>query len=94
MERDNRKPFAALSRAARRFGIAVAGFGLVISGILLLVLPGPGILVILLGLAVLAREFAWAGRLLDRVRAVGGHTLSSARELLVRFRRAGRSGEA
>lgn len=94
MERDNREPFPALCRAARRFGIAVAGFGLVISGILLLVLPGPGILVILLGLAVLAREFGWARRLLDRVRAVGGHTLTSARELLVRFRRAGHNGEA
>jgi len=94
MERDNRTPFPAFSRVARRSGIAIVGFGLVIGGILLLVLPGPGILVILLGLAVLAREFAWARRLLDRVQAGGGHMVTSVRELLVRFRRAGHRGEA
>jgi hypothetical protein len=37
-------------------------------GIALLVLPGPAFIVIPLGLAILAVEFAWARRLLKRVR--------------------------
>lgn len=35
----------------------------------MLVLPGPGIIVVLLGFAVLAREFTWAERALDRTAA-------------------------
>ena len=44
-------------------------------GVLLLVLPGPGLLVILLGLAVLGSEFVWARRLVRRARELGkqGH---------------------
>jgi len=38
----------------------------VLGGILMLVLPGPGLLVIVLGLAMLALEFAWAERMLER----------------------------
>ena len=33
-------------------------------GVVMLVLPGPGLAVIVFGLAVLATEYAWAGRLL------------------------------
>lgn len=42
-----------------------AGLGLVLLGLFLLVLPGPGILTIAGGLAILAIDFAWARRLLD-----------------------------
>ena len=42
---------------------AVGGF-LVIVGVALLVLPGPGLLVIILGLGILATEYVWAERLL------------------------------
>ena len=37
--------------------------------VLLLVLPGPGLLVIIAGLAVLAREFVWAERALDKAKS-------------------------
>ena len=49
-----------------RVAFAVAGFLVVLGGILLLVLPGPGVLVIALGLGMLALEFAWAERALER----------------------------
>ena len=39
------------------------------AGFAMLVLPGPGILVVVIGLAILAREFAWAERTLDKTRA-------------------------
>lgn len=35
----------------------------------MLALPGPGILVIIAGLAILAREFTWAEKTLDRTKA-------------------------
>lgn len=42
-----------------------AGLGMVLLGILLLALPGPGLLTIAGGLAILAVDFVWARRLLD-----------------------------
>ncbi|MGD2103108.1 MAG: PGPGW domain-containing protein [Acidimicrobiia bacterium] len=42
-----------------------AGFGLIALGIVLLVLPGPGIVTIAGGLAILATEMPWARRILD-----------------------------
>jgi uncharacterized protein (TIGR02611 family) len=48
----------------------VAGFGLLAAGVAMLALPGPGWLTIAAGLAILAREFEWARRLLNRVKAV------------------------
>jgi len=47
----------------------VVGLTLVGIGIALLVLPGPGIVVIIAGLAILASEFVWAQSLLDRAKA-------------------------
>ena len=46
---------------------AVAGFVVLAAGIVMLVTPGPGIPVIILGLGMLALEFAWAERLLERL---------------------------
>jgi len=50
----------------RRVAIAIAGFSVLIFGVALIVVPIPGtsIVVIPLGLAILAREFRWARRLL------------------------------
>jgi uncharacterized protein (TIGR02611 family) len=60
---------AALPRPVRRLLILVIGVTVVLLGVLLLVLPGPGILVIVVGLAILATEFSWAERLLAAARA-------------------------
>jgi uncharacterized protein (TIGR02611 family) len=48
---------------------AVAGTGVLFAGIVMLVLPGPGLLVTGVGLAMLALEFAWAEHLLSRIAA-------------------------
>ena len=50
-----------------RFAFAVAGFVVLLAGIVMLVTPGPGIPVIILGLTMLALEFAWAERWLERL---------------------------
>ena len=49
-----------------RVPFAVLGFTVVLVGVAMLVLPGPGLLVIAAGLAMLALEFAWAERVLER----------------------------
>ena len=59
---------APLLRWARKGGITVAGIGMLAGGVAMLVLPGPGLAVILLGLAVLASEYDWAARLLALLR--------------------------
>ena len=55
-------------RATRVVVITVVGTVLVLAGLVMLVTPGPGLVAIAAGLAVLAREFAWARRLLERIR--------------------------
>ncbi|MGH2759593.1 MAG: PGPGW domain-containing protein [Actinomycetota bacterium] len=52
----------------KRIAVSIVGFALVAIGLVLLVLPGPGILVVLAGLAVLATQYAWARRALDEVK--------------------------
>jgi len=55
-------------RHARRVIIVVIGFTVLLVGVALLVLPGPAFLVIPAGLAILAIEFAWARRWLQRLK--------------------------
>jgi uncharacterized protein (TIGR02611 family) len=50
-----------------RIGFALLGFLVCAAGLVMLVTPGPGIPVLILGLAMLALEFAWAERWLERV---------------------------
>ncbi|HYC22429.1 MAG TPA: PGPGW domain-containing protein [Candidatus Bathyarchaeia archaeon] len=55
-------------RQARRLVVLVVGSSVVAVGVLMIVLPGPAFVVIPAGLAILATEFVWARRLLDRVK--------------------------
>jgi tellurite resistance protein TerC len=56
----------------RRVFLIIAGFTLLLAGGVMLVTPGPGMLVIFLGLGLLAAEFVWARRLMDRIKHEGG----------------------
>jgi len=49
-------------RYARKTVIGVVGGAVTLAGLAMLIFPGPGILVTLLGLAILSLEFSWAGR--------------------------------
>lgn len=55
-----------IARSAKRLMILIVGFAVLLAGIAMLALPGPGMLVIILGLVILAQEFAWAEKVLDR----------------------------
>lgn len=62
--------FKTLQQTLRVLRIG-AGFALLALGIVLIVSPGPGWLVILLGLGLLAVDFVWARRLLNRFKQEG-----------------------
>ena len=47
---------------------AVIGFTVIAIGAAMLILPGPGLVVIALGLLILSAEFMWARRALDRMK--------------------------
>ena len=51
---------------AKRVIKVVIGFTLLLIGVVLIVLPGPATLVIPIALAILAGEFVWAKRLLEK----------------------------
>jgi len=55
-------------RQARRIVILVVGSSVILFGLLLVFLPGPAFVVIPVGLAILAIEFAWARRWLRHLR--------------------------
>jgi uncharacterized protein (TIGR02611 family) len=56
---------------AKRLMKIIFGFTLLALGVVMIVTPGPGWLIILLGLGVLAAEFVWARQLLERLKEQG-----------------------
>jgi len=77
-----------IARSGKRVGVTIGGLVLVIAGVIMLVTPGPGILVVVLGLALLATEYAWAERALDKIRERSKVALARARRSLRRRPRA------
>jgi uncharacterized protein (TIGR02611 family) len=66
-------------RHGRRVAVAIVGAIVVLAGLAMCVLPGPGLLTVAAGLAILATEFEWARRLLNRVRRTARTTYERAR---------------
>ena len=56
-------------RFLKRILVAIAGFTVLLVGVAMIVLPGPSFVVIPLGLAILATEFVWAHKLLEKAKA-------------------------
>lgn len=57
-----------IARSGRRLAVTAVGAALLAAGAVMMVTPGPGLLAILLGLAVLGTEYAWARRALEGAR--------------------------
>ncbi len=66
-------------RLLMKVGVTVAGPLVVLAGIAMLVLPGPGLVVIAAGLAVLALEYPWARHVMGAL----ARTLARAREIVL-----------
>jgi uncharacterized protein (TIGR02611 family) len=65
----------------RRFFKILAGFTLLAVGVVMFFTPGPGWLVIFLGLTLLAAEFVWARRLMDHMK----HQSSRIKDSVLKF---------
>ena len=57
-------------RIAWRVFIGFIGGGITVAGAVALIGPGPGILILLAGLGILATEFAWAGRVMMHTKRI------------------------
>ena len=64
---------------ARRIVVAVIGGTIVVVGVAMVVLPGPAIVVIPLGLGVLGLEFAWARHWLRKLRSTATDVVNRVR---------------
>ena len=69
-------------KGARRIVILITGITVLLVGIVMIVLPGPAIVVIPIGLAILATEFVWAKRLLYRFKDQANEFTNNAKQLL------------
>lgn len=76
-------PIRLTYKIARRIAISIAGATVLLIGIIMIVTPGPALVLIPVGLAILGLEFAWARLWLRRLRE-----RISARNAAVRGERA------
>ena len=73
----NIRGFAKRSKAGKlvwRIFIGVLGGTITVLGAIALVAPGPGVLILLAGLGILASEFAWASRAISKTRSIAQTT--------------------
>jgi uncharacterized protein (TIGR02611 family) len=68
-------------RSSKRATVFVVGVALLVLGLIMFVTPGPGIVLVVAGLAVLATEFAWAEHLLDTAKEQAARAGRSAQRL-------------
>ena len=72
--------FRTIEQVRRVFRI-LAGFTLLLVGVIMFFTPGPGWLVVFLGLTLLAAEFVWAKRLMDRMK----HQSNRLKDTVLKF---------
>ncbi len=72
--------FRSIEQVRRVFRI-LGGFTLLVVGVIMFFTPGPGWVVIFLGLTLLAAEFVWAQRLMDRMKHEGNRLKSTVSKL-------------
>lgn len=74
-------------RQAKRLVILVIGATVMALGVAMLVLPGPGIVVVLAGLGILATEFVWARHWLRKAQEGATNGYSGIKSSLRFFKR-------
>lgn len=68
-----------LVRSSKRVAVTAVGGAFVLIGLAMFVLPGPGILVVAIGFAILGTEYAWAAAALDRTKKLGAQAATIAK---------------
>jgi uncharacterized protein (TIGR02611 family) len=67
---------------SRKIVILVSGMAVLLAGVVMLVIPGPGLLGIVAGLAILATEFAWARWMLKYAKERAAQLMEAAKAQL------------
>jgi len=62
------KPLKGTYKLAKRIAIGIVGVSILVIGIVMIIAPGPALILIPVGLALLGLEFAWARLWLKRLR--------------------------
>ena len=68
-----------IARSSRRIAVTIVGGAVLVAGLAMLALPGPGSLVIALGFAILGTEYAWAASALERTKRTAAQAGNLAR---------------
>lgn len=76
-----------IGRSSKRIAVSVVGAVFVVAGLAMLVLPGPGILVVAIGFAILGTEYAWAAAALERTKQIAAQAGGIARDNAARAAR-------
>ena len=71
-----------LYKQIRRLAIFLIGISIVLIGCILIFTPGPAVVVIPIGLAVLATEFIWAKKLLKKFKETTSNLSKSAKDVI------------
>ena len=71
-----------LYKQIRRLAIFLIGISIVLIGCILFFTPGPAVVVIPVGLAVLATEFIWAKKLLKKFKETTSNLSKSAKDVI------------
>ncbi|MGH9156891.1 MAG: PGPGW domain-containing protein [Acidimicrobiales bacterium] len=79
-----------LLRNSKRIAVSVVGAAVLLAGLAMLVLPGPGFLVVALGFAILGTEYAWAAAALERTQKATRRVGRAAKSAVPRRRRGGK----
>jgi tellurite resistance protein TerC len=66
---DDKHPLFGTYKVAKRIAIGIVGGSVLVVGVLMIVLPGPALIVIPVGLGILGLEFAWARIWLKKAKA-------------------------
>jgi hypothetical protein len=76
-----------IGRSAKRIAVTVVGAVFVAAGLAMLVLPGPGLVVIVVGFAILGTEYAWAAAALERTKRLAAQAGGAAKDGVTRAAR-------
>lgn len=57
-----------IGRSSKRIAVSVVGGAVLAAGLAMLVFPGPGLVVIALGFAILGTEYAWAAQAFEKTK--------------------------
>lgn len=65
--------------------VSILGALIIITGLILMPLPGPGMLIVVIGVSVLASEFTWAQNAYERIMRIARHLLKILQRFLKRL---------